>query len=44
MNGIETGMVTLDTPADETLGFTLKGIKAALKGTEQPMRTETKDT
>ena len=44
MNGIETGMVTLDTPADETLGLTLKGIKTALKGTEQHRRTETKDT
>ena len=33
MNGIETGMVTLDTPADETLWFTLASIRSALNGT-----------
>ena len=31
MNGIETGMVTLDTPADETLANTLRGLSKALK-------------
>lgn len=30
MNGIETGMVKLDTPADETLGTILSNIKKAL--------------
>lgn len=40
MNGIETGMVTLDTPADETLGVTLKGIKEALAAPPHQKETE----
>ena len=30
MNGIETGVVKIDSPADETLGRTLQGINKAL--------------